>query len=82
MTTGAIAGSHKIYSAPSLYPELAVPFREVPLDRTAAEPPVRLYDTSGPYTDDTATIDLTAGCRGCGKPGSPSAASRHRSPAP
>ena len=61
VTTGAIAGSHKIYSAPASHPSLAVPFREVPLDRSAAEPPVRLYDTSGPYTDDTATIDLTAG---------------------
>ena len=61
VTTGAIAGSHKIYSAPASHPCLAVPFREVPLDRSAAEPPVRLYDTSGPYTDDTATIDLTAG---------------------
>ena len=61
VTTGAIAGSHKIYSAPQGHPDLAVPFREVPLDRTAVEPPVRLYDTSGPYTDDSATIDLTIG---------------------
>ena len=38
-----------------------MPFREVPLDRSALEPPVRLYDTSGPYTDDAATIDLGAG---------------------
>ncbi len=61
VTTGAIAGSHKIYSTPPGRADLAVPFREVPLDRTAVEPPVRLYDTSGPYTDDTATIDLTQG---------------------
>ena len=61
VTTGAIAGSHKMYVAVPGHPSLTVPFREVPLDRTAAEPPVRLYDTSGPYTDDTATIDLTQG---------------------
>ncbi len=61
VTTGAIAGSHKIYSAPAGHSGIAVPFREVVLDRSAAEPPVRLYDTSGPYTDDTATIDLAAG---------------------
>ena len=61
VTTGAIAGSHKIYVPVPGQPGLAVPFREVPLDRTAAEPPVRLYDTSGPYTDDTATIDLAQG---------------------
>ena len=61
VTTGAIAGSHKIYSSPAGQSGIAVPFREVVLDRSAAEPPVRLYDTSGPYTDDLATIDLTAG---------------------
>ena len=61
VTTGAIAGSHKVYSPPPGYGDIAVPFREVPLDRSAAEPPVRLYDTSGPYTDDTVTIDLAGG---------------------
>jgi len=42
-----------------------VPFREVAL--SGGEPPVRLYDTSGPYTDETCAIDvkkgLTAKCR-------------------
>jgi phosphomethylpyrimidine synthase len=61
VTTGAIAGSRKIYISPASHSDIAVPFREVPLDRSANEPPVRLYDTSGAYTDDTATIDLTAG---------------------
>jgi phosphomethylpyrimidine synthase len=36
-----------------------VPFREVPLD--GGEPPVLLYDTSGPYTDETAAIDIDKG---------------------
>ena len=61
VTTGAIVGSHKIYSSPAGHDGIAVPFREIPLERTANEPPVRLYDTSGPYTDSTATIDLAAG---------------------
>jgi len=61
VTTGAIAGSRKIYSSPPGENGMAVPFREVALDRSAAEPPFRLYDTSGAYTDDTATIDLEAG---------------------
>ncbi len=61
VTTGAIAGSHKVYSAVAGRPGITVPFREVPLDPSAKEPPVRLYDTSGPYTDDTAAIDLAAG---------------------
>src|SRR5258707_6395057 len=36
-----------------------VPFREVAL--TGGEAPVRLYDTSGPYTDDTTKIDIDKG---------------------
>jgi len=61
VTTGAIAGSRKVYSSPVDHPSIAVPFREVALDRSATEPPVRLYDTSGPYTDSAAVIDLAAG---------------------
>ncbi|MEJ1976055.1 MAG: phosphomethylpyrimidine synthase ThiC [Acetobacteraceae bacterium] len=61
VTTGPIAGSRKIYTSPQGHADIVVPFREVALDRSAMEPPVRLYDTSGAYTDDTATIDLTAG---------------------
>ena len=61
VTTGPVAGSHKVYSAVPGHAGIAVPFREIPLDPTAQEPPFRLYDTSGPYTDDTATIDLAAG---------------------
>ena len=36
-----------------------VPFREVAL--SGGEPPVRLYDTSGPYTDGSASIDIGKG---------------------
>ena len=61
VTVGAIAGSRKIYSTPPGQSGMAIPFRQVALDRTATEPPFRLYDTSGAYTDDTATIDLEAG---------------------
>ena len=61
VTTGPIAGSHKVYSAVPGLADMAVPFREVVLDPTAQEPPFRLYDTSGPYTDDSVTIDLAAG---------------------
>ena len=82
VTTGAIAGSHKIYSTAPGRDDLPVPFREVPLDRTAVEPPVRLYDTSGPYTDDAASIDLAAGLPRSARHGLPAAASRRRSPAP
>jgi phosphomethylpyrimidine synthase len=61
VTTGPITGSRKIYSSPDDRPDIAVPFREIPLDPSANEAPFRCYDTSGPYTDLSAPIDLTAG---------------------
>ncbi len=61
VTTGPIAGSHKIYVAPEAAPDLRVPLREVVLTEAAAEPPVPIYDPSGPYTDAQATIDVEAG---------------------
>ena len=38
-----------------------MPFREIVLAASANEPPVRLYDPSGPYTENDARIDLKAG---------------------
>ena len=61
VTTGPITGSRKIYSSPAGHPDIVVPFREIALEPSATEEPVRLYDTSGPYTEDTAAIDLAAG---------------------
>jgi phosphomethylpyrimidine synthase len=61
VTTGPITGSRKVYSSPEFRPDIVVPFREVPLDPSANEDPVRLYDTSGPYTDLSTPIDLAAG---------------------
>ena len=61
VTTGPIIGSRKIYSAPLTRPDILVPFREIALHPSANEPPLWLYDTSGPYTEDAARIDLDAG---------------------
>jgi phosphomethylpyrimidine synthase len=61
VTTGPIIGSRKIYSAPICRSDILVPFREVALHPTANEPPLRLYDTSGPYTESGGKIDLDAG---------------------
>src|ERR1700759_4069799 len=55
ITRGALPGSRKLI-------ENGVPFREVPL--SGGEPPVKLYDTSGPYTDDSVAIDIEKGLRG------------------
>ena len=61
VTTGAIAGSRKIYTSPAGRPDINVPFREIALDPSAREEPYRAYDCSGPYTDPSVTIDLEAG---------------------
>jgi phosphomethylpyrimidine synthase len=61
VTTGPIAGSRKIYTSPEGRPDILVPFREIALDPSAREEAFRTYDTSGPFTDPAATIDLAAG---------------------
>ncbi|PYD76240.1 phosphomethylpyrimidine synthase ThiC [Novacetimonas pomaceti] len=50
VTTGPIQGSVKAWSSPPGRADIRVPFREIALDPSANEPPVRVYDTSGPYT--------------------------------
>ncbi|HZV84043.1 MAG TPA: phosphomethylpyrimidine synthase ThiC [Brevundimonas sp.] len=59
--TGERAGSRKVYVAGELYPDIRVPFREVAVHPSANEPPVTIYDSSGPYTDPTVSIDIKRG---------------------
>jgi phosphomethylpyrimidine synthase len=61
VTTGPIAGSRKIYVRPDAAPDLKVPLREIALDASSGEPPVLVYDPSGPYTDPNATIAVERG---------------------
>jgi phosphomethylpyrimidine synthase len=61
VTCGPLPGSKKIYHHPEGRSDVAVPFREIALDPSANEPPVRVYDPSGPYTQDEVTIDLSKG---------------------
>src|SRR5579883_229439 len=63
VTTGSIAGSRKIYTVPDGAPDLRVPLREIPLSEGAGEEPVRVYDPSGPYTDNDAAIDVEKGLK-------------------
>ena len=60
LTTGALPASRKVYTTPSDDPELRVPCREIELADPDC-PALRVYDTSGPYTDPKARIDLTKG---------------------
>ncbi len=64
--TRPIPGSEKIYLSGSR-PDVRVPMRVVEQQPTAASfgaeenPPITVYDTSGPYTDPQAHIDLLRG---------------------
>ena len=56
ITIGPICGSNKIYVG-----ALRVAMREIALNPSANEAPVRVYDTSGPYTDPQINIDINKG---------------------
>ncbi len=64
--TKAFPMSRKVYVAGSR-PDIKVPFREISLSDTPSafgaekNPPVVVYDTSGPYTDPDAKIDIRDG---------------------
>ncbi|MDR6128090.1 phosphomethylpyrimidine synthase [Sphingomonas sp. SORGH_AS802] len=60
VTTGPIRGSRKIH-VPVPGTDVQVAMREITLDPASGEPPLRVYDTSGPYTDPNVRIDINAG---------------------
>ena len=60
VTTGPLTGSRKVYATPKSHPDLRVPFREIMLS-DPLEPPLHVYDASGPYTEVDARIDLSKG---------------------
>ena len=61
VTTGPIRGSRKIYVPSAAIPGPGVAMREILLEPSCDEPPLRVYDTSGPYTDPKARIDINVG---------------------
>ncbi|MGH6750097.1 MAG: phosphomethylpyrimidine synthase ThiC, partial [Methyloceanibacter sp.] len=58
VTTGPLSGSRQVYSSPEGDTDLRVPFREIGL---SDETTFNVYDTSGPYTDEAAKIDVKRG---------------------
>jgi phosphomethylpyrimidine synthase len=57
-----------VYQAGSIHPDLRIPAREITLSPTIgsdnveeSNTPVRVYDTSGPYTDPDIRIDIQSG---------------------
>src|SRR5437763_2402491 len=61
VTAGPLPSSRKAYAKPETALELRVPVREIMLTEAAAEPPVPVYDTTGPYTDPAVAIDVEKG---------------------
>ncbi len=69
--TQPLPNSRKIYVEGTLHPDIRVPMREITLSPTTTgfngssestpNAPVTVYDTSGPYTDPNADINLRAG---------------------
>ncbi|WP_158969885.1 phosphomethylpyrimidine synthase ThiC [Chachezhania sediminis] len=61
VTTGALPASRRVWHAGDRHPDIRVPMREIDLHPTAGEPPVTVYDSSGPYTDPDAEIVIDRG---------------------
>jgi len=67
ISKGALPASRKVYVSGTIHP-IKVAMREISLCDThhsdgtiEHNPPITLYDTSGPYTDDTMQIDVRKG---------------------
>ncbi len=61
VTTGPLPASRKVYKPGTLHPEIRVPMREIAVHRSAGEPPVTVYDSSGPYSDPDMLIEIDRG---------------------
>ncbi|MCH2394355.1 phosphomethylpyrimidine synthase ThiC [Oceanibaculum sp.] len=61
VTTGPLPASRKIYVPGTRHPDIRVALREIDLEPSSGEKPVRVYDASGPYTDPAASIDIARG---------------------
>ena len=61
VTSGPLPASRKIYIPGDIHPDIRVPMREISLHPTSGEPPVIVYDSSGPYTIEGADIRIEQG---------------------
>src|ERR1700760_3163155 len=68
VTTGAFPASRKVHARGRQHPEISVAMREIDLEASAGEPSVRVYDTSGPYSDPAIEIDINRGLPELRKP--------------
>ena len=68
VTAGPLPASRKIHARGRLHAEIPVAMREIDLEASSGEPPVRVYDTSGPYSDPAIGIDINRGLPELRKP--------------
>ncbi|MCA0995546.1 phosphomethylpyrimidine synthase ThiC [Alloyangia pacifica] len=61
VTCGPLPASRRVWHEGTLHPQIRVPMREIDLHPSAGEPPVTVYDSSGPYTDPCAEIAIDRG---------------------
>ncbi len=59
ITTGPLPASTKIHLPGAIHPDIRVAMREIAV--SGGEAPLRVYDTSGPYTDPDHLSDIAAG---------------------
>jgi phosphomethylpyrimidine synthase len=57
----ALPASRKVYKAGEIHKGLRVPMREITLHPSSGEAPLTVYDSSGPFTDQTVKIDIERG---------------------
>ena len=57
----SLPASRKVFEAGRIHPQVRVPMREITLHPSAGEPPLIVYDSSGPYTDPAVRIDIERG---------------------
>ena len=68
VTTGPFPASRKVQVPGRLYSEISVAMREIDLEASAGGPAVRVYDTSGPYSDPVVETDVSRGLPELRKP--------------
>jgi phosphomethylpyrimidine synthase len=77
VTRDPLPGSRKVYAQGKTHADIRVPMREIAQSPTASRmpggkdqpnPPVTVYDTSGPYTDPDVAVDVRRGLAALRRP--------------
>ena len=61
VTSGPLPASSKVFKAGVIHADIRVAMREIAVHPSAGEPPVTVYDSSGPYTDPSVDISIDQG---------------------